>query len=107
MADPTFYSDGYTPNSQSTPFQVLQKILGATIDLGGGGGGSTPVATTTVQGKMLIDVARANPIALTKPDPTGTLQLPIGVTLTLVSPDGTKSGQIGWSNGNMFTTNAN
>lgn len=58
MAEPTFLTDGHTPNRNDTKWTILQKILGAEIDNGGGGGGSDPTALKIANN--LSDVANVS-----------------------------------------------
>lgn len=56
MAEPTFLTDGHTPNRNDTKWTILQKILGSEID--GGGGGSDPTALKIANN--LSDVANVS-----------------------------------------------
>lgn len=69
MSDPAFYSDGYTPRRMAPALVVLQKILGATIDLSGGGGsgsgtfsgaGSPQGSVTASPGATYLDTSTGN-----------------------------------------------
>lgn len=55
MANPTFFSEGSTPNRNDTEWEILQKMLGALTDLSGGGGGPfLPLSGGTLTGDLSV-----------------------------------------------------
>ena len=70
MSRPSFFTEGSTPNRNDPKWKILQKILGATIDIGGSGGGISQLIEYT-------SGTPANPTNLNSPaiayDPHGVL----------------------------------
>lgn len=88
MANPTFFSEGSTPNRNDTEWEILQKMLGALTDLSGGGGGPfLPLSGGTLTGDLSVpDLAVTGNGALSDPSFSVTGTPITGGTATTTKP---------------------